>query len=161
MKVALVGLVCLLISISCSAQSRCPWLNAATAGGVLGGEVHMSVTPEPPQPQADASCEFTRMQDSKTYSLRITVQTMAVPSKDFAGFVAQCNGATAPLKAIGNEAVLCLTPAHAGEEKIIGRIRKRVFVMTLDRPGHSPGTPKGEPSGEARNLAEQLAGILF
>jgi hypothetical protein len=142
------------------AEEACPWLNAATAGGVLGGEAQMSVTPL--TAQGDTTCEFTRKQDARTSMLRIVVHTMTVPSKEYATYLAQCNGASVPLKGIGNEAIQCVSnnAADKGQEQVIGRVRDRAFVLSI-RASSTKGTGKGGLSDETRNVAEQVAGALF
>jgi hypothetical protein len=141
----------------CHADVRCLWLNAATAEGVLGGTVQMSVTPL--TLQGDATCEFSRKQDSGVSMLRIAIHTMDAPSKDFAFYLSQCSGTTIPLKAIGNEAVQCVLKdsSTTGEEQVIGRVRERAFILTIRRNvAISSGL-----SEETRNIAEQVAGSLF
>ena len=142
---------------SCRAETHCLWLNAATAGGVLGGEVEMSVTPL--TLVGDETCEFTRREGSSVSMLRIVVHTMETPGKEFAAYLAQSHGSTVPLKAIGNEAVQCLG-AGDGEEQVIGRVRDRAFVLTIRR-GVGDGAGKGQLRGDTRNMAEQVAGSLF
>jgi hypothetical protein len=145
----------------CRADARCPWLNAATAGGFLGGDVEMNVTPL--TSDGDATCEFTRKQDSTVSILNIAVHTINAPSNDFASYLSQCKGSTIPLKAIGTDAVQCLPKGNSAkrEELVIARVRERVFVLTVYRKRtesslHEEGLPK-----DTRNIAEQVAGRLF
>src|ERR1700749_2590900 len=81
------------------ADVQCPWLNSATAAGVLGGEVQANVSAL--TPQGDTTCDFRRTEHSGVSSLTIAVHTMAFPSKEFASYLAGCEGTKAPLKAIG------------------------------------------------------------
>jgi hypothetical protein len=146
----------------CLAEVQCPWLNAATAAGVLGGEVQANATPL--TPQGDTTCEFKRTDHSAVYALTIAVQTMAVPSKDFATYLARCIGTQVSLKAIGNEAVQCVprNGSSDGGEQIIGRVRDRAFVIDLKRSStRQPTSSASGLSEEARNVAEQVAGALF
>jgi len=164
----------------CHAQAKCPWLNAATAVGVLGGEVELSVSSRPEVPAApsqysatdqradrfDVTCDFRRKVGDHVYQLQIAVNTLAHPSSDFPTFLARCPSNVA-LTAIGNEAVQCRVGAGAETsspltEKIIGRVRNRAFVLTLDRVPEV--TVKSDENGlheDTRNLAEQVAGSLF
>lgn len=148
--------------VRCRAQTQCPWLNAATAAGVLGGEVQATTTPL--TSQGDTTCDFKRSEHSTVFELTIAVHTMALPSKDFAMYLARCSGTAVPLKAIGNEAVQCVPSNNSlnGGEQIIGRVRDRVFVIDIQRgsPRQSVSTQTGL-SEEARNVAEQVAGALF
>jgi hypothetical protein len=164
--------------VEARAQAKCPWLNAATAAGVLGGDVLMTVTMVP-QPDADkateqdeystpeqrfnrpdALCEFTRKTDSAMYTLRIDVKTMTDPAKQFASFLALCGGPTTALRGIGNEAVQCVlkNDPGMGHEQVIARVRERAFVLTVSRPAAPAG--KGL-SDDTRNIAEQVAGSIF
>jgi hypothetical protein len=143
----------------CFAEVPCPWLNAATAGGVLGGDVQSStvaITPE-----GDGTCRFVRKQASSTFTLSIDVHTMPLPSTTFATYLTQCNEASLPLTAIGNEAFQCVSRnATDGEEKVIGRVRDRAFVLIINA-NLTKQSPKTGLSPETRNVAEQVAGALF
>ena len=144
----------------CFAEAPCPWLNAATASGVLGGEVQSSTVAL--TPEGDGTCRFVFKQASSTFTLSIDVHTMPLPLKTFATYLAQCNGTTLPLTAIGNEAVQCISRSSSnGEEQVIGRVRDRAFVLTINAnlAKQSPG--KTDLSPETRNVAEQVAGSLF
>ena len=164
----------------CRAQAKCPWLNAATAAGILGGDVQMAVkvTREiPGKPKVepgvydedqmrmdrnDVTCEFTRKVDSTVYLLGIAVTTMTDPAKEFAAFPARCTGGTIPLKAIGNEAVQCFLKPTGGmdaQEQVIARVRDRAFVMTIQRK--LPRDSGTNLRDDTRNIAEQVAGSLF
>ncbi len=87
-----------------------PWLDTATAAGVLGGQVTARVT--------STACQFVRG-GSK---LRIEVRkSTARPTR--------CGATAEPLKGIGNEAFLC--PKH---REIVGRVRDSVFTIRLTAP---------------------------
>jgi hypothetical protein len=151
----------LLTAGNAHAEARCPWLNAATAGWLLGGEVQVSVTP--PTLQGAVACDFTSGQAPTSSTLHIAVHTMDVPSRDFASLVAECAGTRLPLRAIGTGAVQCVaTPGtSAGEEKIIVRVRERAFVLVVHRGRDTSPAPKDSLHDETRNIAEQVAGSLF
>jgi hypothetical protein len=84
---------------------------------------------------------------------------MEAPSKEFASYLSQCSGTKLPLKAIGKEAVQCVLKSGSttGEEQIIGRVRERVFLLSIRR--NTP--PKDGLREDTRNIAEQIAGSLF
>ncbi|NYF90728.1 hypothetical protein HDF08_002830 [Edaphobacter lichenicola] len=148
--------------VRCSAQTQCPWLNAATAAGVLGGEVQANATAL--TPQGDTTCDFKRAQQASVFELKIAVHTMALPSKDFAAYLAQCSGTPVPLKAIGNEAFQCVPSKKSdnGAEQIIGRVRDRAFIIDIRSSStRQPTSTQSGLSEEARNVAEQVAGALF
>lgn len=179
---ALMVAVGLFASARCDAEVKCPWLNAATAGGVLGGEVQMTVTAPPEhgtQPHTepgvyigdqvrmdrfDVSCAFSRKTDSGVSSLGIMVKTMSDPSKEFAMHLASCEGATVALKGIGNEAVQCVLKngSTSGEQMVIARVRDRAFILTIIRPPAIATPVAGDAlRDDTRNMAEQIAGSLF
>jgi hypothetical protein len=141
-------------SIGAAAES-CPWLNAATAGGVLGGTV-TGVTVKRAPAGDDASCDFVRHAGSLTLELRIEVETMRSPAKHFSSYAARCHSTAVPLKAIGNEALAC---SDEGAEQIVGRVRNRAFVVRLRTSDRS--TQPAALRDKAREIAEQVAGILF
>jgi hypothetical protein len=86
---------------------------------------------------------------------------MPLPSKTFATYLAQCNGTSLPLTAIGNEAFQCVSRNSTdGEEKVIGRVRDRAFVLTINASLTKQSAKTGL-SPETRNVAEQVAGALF
>jgi hypothetical protein len=164
------------------AEAKCPWLNAATAGGLLGGEASMTVsapaeqgTMQHTEPNVykedqvrmdrfDVTCEFSRKADSAVYSLKIVVETMKDPVTEFAGRLANCPGTTVALRAIGNEAVQCVAKSgfSSGEEMVIARVRDRAFVLTVIRPPASTVPPAADVlHDDTRNIAEQIAGSLF
>jgi hypothetical protein len=87
----------------CAASENCPWLNAATAAGVLKGSVTFTVTHSAGDKQ-DATCEFLHQEGAVLTSVRIEVETMKDPSREFASYWARCGRDAAPLRAIGNEA---------------------------------------------------------
>jgi hypothetical protein len=145
----------------CFAEVPCPWLNAATAGGVLGGEVQSSTVAM--TPEGDGTCRFVRKQGPSTFTLSIDVHTMPLPSKTFATYLAQCKGTTLPLTAIGNEAFQCVSRSGPSdvEEQVIGRVRDRAFVLTINANLAKQAPAKTGLSPETRNIAEQVAGALF
>jgi hypothetical protein len=143
-------------------EVQCPWLNAATAAGVLGGDVQASALPL--TLQGDTTCDFKRIEHSAVFSLTITVHTMSLPSKDFSTYLTQCTGTAVRLKGIGNEAIQCVSSSKLsnGEEQIIGRVRERAFIIDLKRGSTKQSTANQVGlSDEARNIAEQVAGALF
>ncbi len=155
-------LVCfvLLVAPVCQASGSCPWLNSATAGGVLGGTVSGAVTHRATN-KADVNCEFARQEGAATYVMNIDVVTMNNVEVDFAAFVAQCGKHSSPLRGIGNVAVACSYKNHHWKrsEQVISRVRERallVRVSTTDKAATAAVLRE-----EARSTAEQVAGNLF
>lgn len=143
------------LPLCCPAQLHCPWLNAATAAGLLNGGVQMTV--KTLSSRGDAACEFTRGSGADAATLRVEVRTMTDPAKEFASLISSCGGQIEQLTAIGNQAVQCTLPpaAHTTHVKLIGRVRKRSFIIVVQ-------SPSGDlANDDIRNLAEQVAGILF
>ena len=128
-----------------AAEDRCPWLNAATAGGVLGGAVHATVT--------STSCEFVH-QSGANQSLRIEVVQAS-------GAHPKCGSGAVPLKAIGNEAQACPYTGDPGviAEQVVGRVRDQAFLVRVSTTDRS--APPKNLREKARIIAEQVAGILF
>jgi hypothetical protein len=171
----------------CQAEENCLWLNAATAGGVLGGAVTVSVThanPHPPNIQPanvksgtgpmsanpsgssyagntvdDSDCAFHR-QPPVVGELRIQVRTMSEPAKAFVAYTARCGARGTPLRAIGNEAMVCdLNRKNSLSEQVVGRVRDRLFVIDLSVK--DPSITQGVLREKAETSAEIVAGNLF
>jgi hypothetical protein len=168
----------------CQAQAKCPWLNAATAAGLLGGDVDMSVTKAPEQVEGkgagaatyadqlrmdrfDVSCTFSRKTGSGLSVLLIDVRTMADIATGFPPILSRCSGKRLPLRGIGNEAFQCAIDGGGqagsdGEEQVIARVRDRAFVLTVRREAKGgKASATGALSDDTRNVAEQVAGSLF
>ena len=130
----------------------CPWLNAATAAGVLGGAVTTKVLP--------SACEFVRQDAPSEWALRIEVQTITALS-EFAPRAAQCGSGTEMLRAIGNEAVACTSSGKKGQtaEQVVGRVRNQVFFVRVSTS--SSAAEANDLRNRARRIAEQVAGYLF
>jgi hypothetical protein len=177
-----------LFPLLCRAEENCLWLNAATAGGILGGAVTVSVThanPQPPNIQPanvksgtgpmsanpsgssysgitvdDSDCAFHR-QPPIAGELRIQVRTVGEPAKAFAAYTAQCGARGTPLKAIGNEAMVCDLNKKSGRlsEQVVGRVRDRLFVIDLSVK--DPSITQSALREKAETAAEIVAGNLF
>lgn len=132
------------------AAEACPWLNAATAGGVLGGGATVSVVHESAN-RDDAVCIF----ETSSGSLRIKVQTMETPRSEFSSHAAQCGTDSVALKAIGNEAVVC-NPEGKRAAQVVSRVRNKIFTILIATPESQTALRE-----KARNIAEQVAGNLF
>jgi hypothetical protein len=135
-------------SLPASCES-CPWLNAATAAGVLGGPVNATVS-RTNKNTDDANCDFIRQEGPLEYGLRIEV-----------GTAVQCRDNATPLRAIGNEAMACSYDGKKGQlaEQVVGHVRDRAFLIrtsTNDRSVRSSVLRE-----KARKVAEQVAGTLF
>jgi len=113
----------------------CPVLETATVAGALG-----EVTQQ--------ACVFT----NADYHLDVELTKLKAP-EEFSHFAsAACEGSSkaAPVKAIGNEAVVC---EFANGEKLVSRVRNQGFTVLLNGPG--------EVRKKLLLFAEQIAGNLF
>jgi hypothetical protein len=174
--------------VLCRAEESCLWLNAATAGGVLGGAVTATVSPanaHTPKVQTanakssagplsadpevagyagngmdDSDCTFLR-QPPIAGALRIQVRTLSTPAKEFASYKARCSPHAVPLQAIGNEAFACDLKEKSGRlsEQVVGRVRERAFVIRLRIDDAS--ISQSLLREKAQKVAEIVAGNLF
>jgi hypothetical protein len=167
-------------------EDRCLWLNAATAGGILNGMVAVQVSrPAADLPHVqtanatssagpisanatattyadvgvdDAVCVFNRT-PSGTGQLRVQVRTMSDPAKAFQSYIKRCGSRGTPLKAIGNEALLCDSRGKGAPEQVVGRVRDRVFVVDLSVT--DPSITAATLREQAQSAAQIVAGNLF
>jgi hypothetical protein len=174
------GLILLIVFFSfpmlCRAEESCLWLNAATAGGILGGAVsatvsqanahtpklsaNPSVTGYAGNGMDDSDCSFVR-QPPSAGSLRIEVRTMSKPAREFASYTARCGPHAVPLQAIGNEAFACDRKEKSGQlsEQVVGRVRERSFVVRLSM--NDASITRSLLREKAQKVAEIVAGNLF
>jgi hypothetical protein len=156
--------ICILVLLSVpaagAATQPCPWLNAATAAGVLEGPVTVSVTYFD-QDNTDAACEFTHKADHTIRTLRIEVETMRDLAHDFPQYLAKCGQDAKSLRAIGNEAIVCSIPGKNKQvaEQVVSRVRDRAFIVDVLSNGSA--AERDAIRDKARKIAEQVAGFLF
>jgi len=145
----------------CLAQAKCPWINEATARGILGGPVTMKVELNE---QGAGVCKFSRQQGNANLELQIAVYLMTDIPKQFPGYLAECPPKSAALRAIGNEAVVCSAQGKSGEfeERVVGRVRNQAFVVGVSSSVEAdPAMTKEMRREKANVVAEHVAGILF
>jgi hypothetical protein len=145
----------------CFGQPKCPWIQEATARGILGGAVTTNVTIKD---TGDGACAFTRQQGDVQHHLSVLVITMTDIPKQYSRYKAQCESEGTALKAIGNEAVECSiqTQTNLYAEKVVGRVRDRAFIVTVASSLEDDPSMNQETRREKVHLAaEQVAGILF
>ena len=145
----------------CHGQAKCPWINEATASGILGGAV--TVTAKVTD-QTTGTCVFSRKKGAVVHQLRISVNLMSDFSKQFPSYLAQCQPKSSPLRAIGNEAVICSIQGKAGHygEIVVGRVRNQAFVVSVSSSVRDDPTMTQEMRREKVSLvSEQVSGILF
>ena len=81
----------------------------------------------------------------------------------FSKYLEQCPPKSAPLRAIGNEAVICgLSKGDQYTERVVGRVRDQAFVVSVSSSAaDDPSMTQVMRSKKANFIAEQVAGILF
>lgn len=145
------------------AQDHCPWINKATAEGVLGTDATESVKVGKGPPETTV-CKFLAKGPNPISDLQVDVIQMKDVAKEFPLDKAQCGPDATPLRGIGNEAELCSvkTPGTMYMEKVIGRVRDRAFIVTLTL-GVDPAqsVPEDVVREKADSAAEEVAGNLF
>jgi hypothetical protein len=156
----LLGLA-ILVHTAAYGQAKCPWMNEATAGGILGGVVTVTTNVTG---HGDGVCEFWRRQGTILRQLRISVNIMTDIPRQFPAYLAQCPPTSARLAAVGNEAVTCSdnSKAELYSEQVVGRVRDQAFAVSVSSSVGNDASMTQEMRREKANLAaEQVAGILF
>jgi hypothetical protein len=145
----------------CLAQTKCPWMNAASASGILGGSVTVTTSISS---TGDGVCEFSRQNGTTIHRLTISVQLMADIPKEFPRYLQKCPPNSSSIPAIGNQAITCSVENNQDEyaEFVIGRVRDQAFVIGVS------STAKKDPSmtqtmrrKKANAAAQSVAGALF
>jgi hypothetical protein len=129
----------------------CPWLTQGTAAKMLGGDVSVIANVSD---SGEGECKFTREQGSPD-TLEIVVSKTTLSG---------CPADSIPLRAIGNEAVLCRRsdPRGEGVQTVSSRVRDQHFTVTITTRGHEKAVKAQDPQDEpVARIAEQVAGSLF
>ncbi len=158
------GLLLVLLSLAtnCHAKNNCPWMNEATAGGILGGDAVGEFTE--PTAGHPAVCTFTQTGANFTRTLRITVEVVPDTHARLEVATQACGKNAAPIQAIGNEASLCALETHnAGlSELVVGRVRDQLFTITLSTTAKDDLIlTRMSLKEKAYTASEQVAGNLF
>ncbi len=149
------------MSAECRSQTKCPWINEATARGILGGAVTLTAKVND---HGAGSCDFSRQEEAAVHQLRISVDIMTDIPKQFPTYLAQCPPKSPTLRAIGNEAVTCSIQGKENRyaEDVVGRVRNQAFVVSVSSTIENDRSMTQEMRREKVNIiAEQVAGILF
>jgi hypothetical protein len=159
---ALLVVVLLTSASSLHASNTCPWMNEATASGLLGAEAVGAY--HPASQELPATCAFTQHAGSITRVLRIQVEISKNPTAQLESHKKECGADLAPLPAIGNEAFFC-TAIGSGKglsEMAIGRVRDQVFVIELSTTEKRDTIlSHGKLQSASHIAAEQVAGNLY
>ena len=159
----LLVLLGVLLASAAGAAENCPWMNEATASGILGADatgLYMPATAGQP-----GVCTFSETGARAPRTLEIRVQTMPdAHERLVAGNSAACSGPSSPLPATGNEAIVCAAGEHKEKpaERAIGRVRDQLFTITLTSSGKQDDfLTRDELKTGIATAAEQVAGKLF
>jgi hypothetical protein len=131
LRIALLFLGMLGLAANCLAKNNCPWINEATASGLLGGDaVNEFTEASAGQP---AVCTITQTGTSFTRTLRITMEVVPDTHARWQAAMQACGKNAAPLQAIGNEASMCPLDNHSAglAELVVGRVRDQLFTITM------------------------------
>lgn len=162
LALAAIALCAAAIPNPAKAANTCPWMNEATASGMLGGNAVGEFTAATSgQP---AVCTFTQQDNGVTRILRITVEVVPDAHAQFLSMSASCDAEQSPLKAIGNEAMACATDLHkkSASERAFGRVRDQVFTITFATSiKNDPVLTPELLRAHVYTAAEQVAGNLF
>lgn len=161
-RLSLLFLVMLCLAANCHAKNNCPWINEATASGLLGGDaVNEFTEASAGQP---AVCTITQTATGVTRTLRITVEVVPEPHARWQSAIQACGKNASPLQAIGNEASMCLLDNRTSglAELVVGRVRDQLFTITLSTTLKDDLIlTKMSLKEKAYTASEQVAGNLF
>jgi hypothetical protein len=150
------------VPVFCQANVGCPWLNVATASGVLRSSENGTMATL--SQGSREACGFVYHDATALRELRITTEQVQVPNQAITSAKAHCSGEASPLQGVGNEAVMCAAnvKGQAEGEQVIGRVRDQVFTVTITTTARNdPSMSRDELKEKTRNIAEQVAGALF
>jgi hypothetical protein len=151
---------CLLLTAQCKAEAICPWLNEATAAGMVNGPVTLEMNSTD---DGGSICIFRSQRGSAVYSLEISVRERKDESKGISSYQSRCTSPVTSLRAIGNEAVSCSADTGSSHgEQVIARVRDTIFIVNLsDSVAKDSSMTRESLQEKARSTAEQVAGNLF
>jgi hypothetical protein len=150
-----------LLIMPARAANNCPWMNEATASGLVSGD---AVGAFVEGHGLSSVCTFTQRAGSVTRTLQIAVEIAADPHARLLSLAQACGTSAAPLPAIGNEALICgIDPRRKRSgERAVGRVRDQVFTITLSSSlKNDMVLNKDELRIKIDMAAEQVAGNLF
>lgn len=160
---ALLGFGLIGMPAVCKAANTCPWINEATASGILGGDAVGELTGGLDN-GGTAVCEFTQQGDGFKRTLQITVELAPDSHSRLSTIEQSCGSDAVPLKAIGNEALVCAADDRkSGQgERVVGRVRDQVFTITIKTTMKAdPILTRMELKSRVTAAAEQVSGNLF
>jgi hypothetical protein len=162
LSLALLWLFLICLPARAYGENNCPWLNEATASGLLGGDATGDFTDA--TSGHPAVCTFTRLSEGVTRTLRLTVEVATDPQARLTAVAQSCGSDAVPLKAIGNSATVCAADERKGllGERVIGRVRDQVFTIIFKTTLKGDSTMTRDAlKAHIYTAAEQVAGNLF
>ncbi|MBV8807773.1 MAG: hypothetical protein JO033_03790 [Acidobacteriaceae bacterium] len=142
-----------------AAEQVCPWINTATASGILGGDASAAIAHGKTNPD-DGVCTFTKSGKELTELLRVDVTTSTDPVPELARYRSQCSGPATDVKGIGNEAFVCKMQAQGLlVAQLATRVRNRVITVRATTNNQS-----AQPEmliDRAQKAAAQVTGNIF
>lgn len=140
------------------ATAQCPWINTATAGGLLGvrGDLHAIASMV-----TGNSCSFEADGSRGMERLLIHVSVLQQSSQLVRLYEKGCSSAPVWLSGIGNEAFACGVRSHAQyTERVAGRVRDQIFEIEFVRRVAGVNAEK-KLQALAASAAGQVAGNLY
>ena len=153
-------MVLLFLCATCGAETHCPWLNEATAAGILNGPVTLEMKKSA---ETGEVCTFQYLRGTATWSLQIVVRDSGHSREGAKRYESHCISSLVPLRGIGNEAASCAidTRNYRGEQ-VIGRVRDLLFIVGIRAGrGHTPPVKSEILREKAESVSESVAGNLF
>lgn len=141
-----------------SAAAQCPWINKATAGGLLGvhGDLHAIASTV-----TTNSCSFEADGSRGMERLLIHVSASQQSSQLVRLYEKDCTSAPVWLSGIGNEAFACGVRSRAPHaERVAGQVRDRAFEIELVRRVAGVNAEK-KLQALAASAAGQVVGNLY
>lgn len=141
------------------AETPCPWLNGATAAGVLGGPASLKMQ----STAAEEICLFQYQKGNTSYDLQILVADIDHSAIGGASAPSRCQSQAIPLKGVGNEATMCGVDCGSFHgERVTGHVRDKKFVIRLGSSvKKDPAMTNEILQLKVKGIAEQVAGSLF
>ncbi len=147
------ALALLLVPASAAFAADCPWLNTATASGLLGGPATLHY--DGASDAESGVCEFTRAAGKIVVAdLRIEINAGHATRQSLIADPRLRDAHKKELRGIGNEA--WAVPASGGGEWVIGRVRGTTFAVRARN-----GTDEKAAEAAALKAGELVAGNLF
>ncbi|UWZ82795.1 hypothetical protein [Occallatibacter riparius] len=158
-----IALLAIILGFSTMARAanNCPWLNEATASGILGGDA--TGLYEPAEAGKPATCTFAQTESGITRQLVIAVEIVAKPHDRLVELMHNCGPMSQPVPSIGNEALRCAAAdGKAHGERVIGRVRDQIFTISITTTAERDSVlAPHELAMRSLTAAEEVSGNLF